>query len=97
MPLDDFTPEDYRRFETRWKSDVDLKLDRMVRFMDKSEHFLDQLMVREAEKAAVRRAIIEKSTVALIVGAITGLCILIISGTIAEAQKFVDGVRQIKK
>ena len=47
----DFTPEEIRRLETRWKSDVDLKLDRLVAFADKYEGYLETLSERERHKA----------------------------------------------
>lgn len=46
----DFTPEEIRRLETRWKSDVDLKLDRLVRFADKYEGYLEALTAREKRR-----------------------------------------------
>jgi len=93
----DFTPEELKRFENRWKSDVDLKLDRMVAFMDKTEKFLDMLIEREAGRAAVRKAIIDKSITALVWGAIVGLGALIVTGVQTEFARFVDTVRQFKK
>lgn len=47
----DFTPEEIRRLETRWKSDVDLKLDRLIRFVDKYEGYLESLTLREKNRA----------------------------------------------
>lgn len=58
--------ERLKQIETRWKSDVDFKLDRLVRIADKYEKFLEMLLDREEASAKWRNAVIEKSTVGLV-------------------------------
>ena len=43
--------EEIRRIEAVWKSDVDLKLDRLVRFADTYEHYLEAVTLREKKSA----------------------------------------------
>lgn len=47
----DLTPEELRKIEGRWKSDVDKKLDRLVRIADKHEPFIEELIRREKARA----------------------------------------------
>ena len=42
--------EEIRRIETRWKSDVDLKLDRLIAFLDKYERYLESATERERRR-----------------------------------------------
>lgn len=66
---DKLTPDEIRRIEARWKSDVDSKLDALIRSekeqREKYSAFLDMLIERERNRAAIRKAIIEKGVVAL--------------------------------
>lgn len=64
------TPERIKEIETRWKSDVDLKLDRLVAFANSYEPFLALLLEREQSKAAFRKAVMEKTTVGLLMAAV---------------------------
>lgn len=68
MP-DKLTPDDIRRIEARWKSDVDLKLDALIAaeeaHREKYDAFIDMLIQRERSRAEFRRAIIEKGIIAL--------------------------------
>lgn len=68
MP-DKLTPDDIRRIEARWKSDVDLKLDALIAaeraHRDKYDAFIDMLIKREQSRAELRKAIIEKGIIAL--------------------------------
>ena len=43
--------EEIRRIETRWKSDVDLKLDRLIAFLEKYERYLESATQREKKRA----------------------------------------------
>lgn len=63
---DTWPPEEYRRIESRWKSDVDIKLDRLVTFADKYETLLDALFKRELRWARFQDAVIEKTLTGLI-------------------------------
>ena len=65
------TPADeLRRADDRWRVDVDAKLDRLIRFADKYESFIQMLSEREGERKVLRRAVIEKSLGALILSLI---------------------------
>ena len=55
------TSEEISSIEARWKSDVDLKLDRMIRFADAYEAYLKLCLEREIDRKLIRRAVIEKS------------------------------------
>lgn len=83
-----------KRQDVRWKSDVDLKLDRLCRFADEHEDFLKMLNVRERERAALRRAVIEKSLVALIVAGAIWLVALAWTGFTMEMKAFGQNWRQ---
>lgn len=63
---EELTPERIKDIETRWKSDVDLKLDRLVAFANLYEPFLVEATQTLRERAALRRALIEKSLTGLI-------------------------------
>ncbi len=63
----ELTPERIRHIELSWKSDVDLKLDRLVRFADEYEAFVRSLAEREKRSAAFRTAVIEKTSIGLLV------------------------------
>ena len=52
--------------EARWKSDVELKLDRLVAFADEYFDFVKMLKEREVGRQALRRAVIEKTLGGLI-------------------------------
>ena len=43
--------EEIRRIDTRWKSDVDVKLDRLVRFVEKYDSYLYAATNRERKSA----------------------------------------------
>ena len=47
----DFSDEEIKRIEQRWKSDVDLKLDRMIAFLEKYEPYLESATRREKKRA----------------------------------------------
>lgn len=79
--------EEFRRIETRWKSDVDKrlsdgagKMDRLLEFASKYEAHLEAQLKHAQELSLLRRAIIEKSLVALIWAMIAGAAALIWSG-----------------
>lgn len=57
--------QDFKRIEMQWKSDVDLKLDRLVRFADAYEAYLKLCMEREQQMKDLRRAVIEKTIIGL--------------------------------
>lgn len=64
-PRFNFTVDELRRLENNWKSDVDLKLDRLVRFVDKYENFLTMALKREETREKWRNAVIEKTLAGL--------------------------------
>lgn len=62
--------DEFKRIETRWKSDMDKKVDRLVRFADAHEAFLILLVERETARKKLRDALIEKTIFALILGGV---------------------------
>ena len=52
--------DEMRRIETRWKSDMDAKVDRLCHFADTYEAYLKLCLKREVDKDHLRQAIIEK-------------------------------------
>jgi len=60
------TPEEIRHIEATWKSDVDKKLDRLIKFADAYEMYLKLCLERELDKKILRQAVIQKTTVGLI-------------------------------
>ena len=63
---EDISDEELRRIEGRWKSDVDLKLDRLVKFAADYEHLLALLSAREQKRLKLWDAVIEKTTAGLL-------------------------------
>lgn len=47
----ELTPEEIKRIDRSWKSDMDYKVDRLVRFADTHEPFLNVLLEREKARA----------------------------------------------
>lgn len=68
----DLTPEEIKRIEGRWKSDVDLKLDRLVKFADTHEPFLTLLLEREKERVEFWKAMRQHAAKVGIGSLITG-------------------------
>lgn len=83
--FDDLTPERIREIEARWKSDVDAKLDRVVRFIEANESFIKMLTERESYRSALRKAVIEKTLAGLVWAAIVGMVSLLWTGLKSEA------------
>jgi hypothetical protein len=69
---DALSAEDLRRIEAQWKSDVDLKLDRLCSFAETYENYLALCLKREQTKDKIRAALIEK-TLAGFIWAVLGL------------------------
>lgn len=94
---DELTEAEMRRIEARWKSDVDLKLDALIRsekeHREKYDAFLDMLIKREADRAAMRKAVMEKTLSGLIWMAVVGLLSLAWSGTKTEIGDLVNAIR----
>ena len=53
--------DELRRADDRWRVDVDVKLNRLIRFADENESFIHMLREREGERQKLRHAVIEKS------------------------------------
>ena len=105
MPLDidlsddsrfNISPEELKRIETRWKSDVDVKLDNLVAFAEKYGQFLDMLIERERQRERLRSAIIEKTLSGLILAAVVALFSLAWSGLNADIGNLVRNIRSAK-
>lgn len=89
----EFSPEQLKRLEQNWKSDVDLKLDKLLEFADKYQGFLEILIQREKERAELRRAVIDKTLSALIVAAVVGLLSLAWSGLSSELKAGITALK----
>lgn len=76
-----------RRIEARWKSDVDLKLDKMLARSEKYDQFLDMLMRRESSREALRQVMIQKGVGATVWAIVLGACTLLWAGIMHEAKK----------
>lgn len=92
--------EEMRRLESRWKSDVDKKLDALIRaeeeHREKYGSFLDILIQREADRAALRKAVIEKTLAGLIWMVVVGLVSLAWSGARSEFGVLMEAIRGAK-
>ena len=75
---------EFKRYDTRWKSDVDKKLDALVAFSEKYENLLDQLLQRERDRARLRRAIIEKT----LAGATWALIAFMVTAVVTYAKDY---------
>lgn len=76
----DLSPIEIRRLEAQWKSDVDLRLDKLVAFADEYEALLRMLIERERQREKLRQAVIEKTLTGLILAGIVGLLSLAWAG-----------------
>lgn len=101
MSEGDIPEAELRRLEARWKSDVDQKLDTLIRADEerskKYDVFLDMMIEREKARAKLRSAIIEKTLAGLIWAAIVGLLTLAFNGLQGEIKAFAQAVKEIRK
>lgn len=65
--LDD---DEFHRIEVKWKSDVDLRLDRLCSFVDRYQSYLELCIERESDKKRMRQAVIEKTLIGLAWGGV---------------------------
>ncbi len=87
MGVEEIIDEERRRnIEARWKSDMDAKVDSLVAFAKKYEALLEILIERERSRAAMRRAVIEKTLSGLIWAGIVGILSLAWSGINSELR-----------
>lgn len=89
----EYTADQLKLLEAQWKSDVDGKLDKMVRFMDKTERFLDMMIDREAKRALLRDAIITKSVWLLVGGALA----FVVHAIWNETNMLIEAARSAKE
>lgn len=68
--MNTMTDEEIRKTESRWKSDMDKKMDRMCEFADKYEDYLALCLEREQSRKKLRDALIEKTLGALILSGV---------------------------
>jgi len=61
-----FSTQELRQIEASWKSDVDKKLDRLVKFANAYEMYLKLCLERELDKKILRQAVIQKTTIGLV-------------------------------
>ena len=87
--------ERLRQIEARWKSDMDLKVDSLVAFAKKYEGLLEMLIEREKERAAMRKAVIEKTLAGLIWAGIVGLLSLAWNGLHVELRGAAQAIKSI--
>ena len=87
--------ERLRQIEAHWKSDMDLKVDSLVAFAKKYEGLLEMLIEREKERAAMRKAVIEKTLAGLIWAGIVGLLSLAWSGLSMELRSAAQAIKSI--
>ena len=92
-----FTPEELKMIEARWKSDVDFKLDALLEFNEKYAATMQLLLEREQRRAALQKAIIEKSLSGLIYAMLAGLIALAWAGIKVGAREFVDATQHLRK
>jgi len=64
--LDEISDDELRRQDGRWKSDVDLKLDKLLTFSQTYGQLLSLLLAREQSRKKFKDAVIEKSMTGLI-------------------------------
>ena len=76
-----------RIIEARWKSDVDLKLDKMLARSEKYDQFLDMLIKREESREALRQIFIQKGIGAVVWSAVIGTCTILWIGFMHEIKK----------
>ena len=67
---DELTPQRLREIEGRWKSDVDAKLDRLCRFADRYQAYLELCIDNESERKKLRHAVMEKTLIGLAWGGV---------------------------
>lgn len=92
--MTDITPDEIRRIEARWKSDVDLKLDAIISFNDTYRPLLTLLLEREIARKKLRDAVIEKSLTGLIIAAVVALVTLAWNGALSEFKAIAQGFRK---
>lgn len=81
--------EEIRKIEARWKSDVDVKLDKLLSFHEEYGPLLLKLAARESRYEALQKAVIEKTLAGLIWMGIAGTAALIWSGIKVELNEFI--------
>lgn len=93
----ELSEDELRRIEARWKSDVDLKLDALISAEGergrKYDAFIEILIQREQARAALRKAVIEKTLSGLVWMAVVALLSLAWSGAKQELFGFVGSIR----
>ena len=84
-----------RQIEARWKSDMDVKVDSLVAFSKRYEGLLEMLIEREKDRAAMRKAVIEKTLSGLIWAGIVGLLSLAWNGLNSELRVAAQAIKAI--
>ena len=87
--------ERMKQIDASWKSDMDLKVDSLVAFSKKYEGLLEMLIEREKERAAMRRAVIEKTLSGLIWAGIVGLLSLAWNGLSTEVRGAAEALKSL--
>ena len=86
--FDDFTEDQLRQIEAKWKSDIERKMDELMGFVSRNEGFLNMLIAREQRRADIQKAIIEKTLTGLIVSGFVAVGALIWTGMKTEFADF---------
>lgn len=97
----ELTPQEIKDIEIRWKSDVDKKLDELLRNQyergSKYDAFIDMLIKREADRAEIRKAIIHKTLGGLALAGVLGLVSLVWTGMKSEVSSVLEALNSLTK
>lgn len=86
--FDDFSEDQLRQIEAKWKSDIERKMDALMGFVSRNEAFLNMLIAREQRSAEFRRAVIEHTLKTVILSGVVAIGALIWSGMKTEFADF---------
>jgi len=97
----ELTPEEIKNIEMRWKSDVDSKLDELLRCERerscKYDTFIDMMIQREEDRADLRKAIIQKTLGGLVLAGVLGMFGLIWAGVKTESREILEALNTLLK
>lgn len=71
---------EFKKSELRYRSDMQLKMDKVIVFIDTYAPLLKMLAEREVDRRALRKAIIEKSLAGLVWAGVVGIATLAYAG-----------------
>lgn len=95
------TEQDYKDFYNTWKSDFSKKIDALMQKEEsrakRYDAFLDMLIEREASRAAMRRAVIEKGIIALSIYFLGLMGTLMVDGAKEHWKGMIDAIGAVRK